>query len=55
MRDKSIMEEDEDELGAIRVWTPSMLMQNKSWSAKYKHKSSDLEESLSIGEPHDGC
>ena len=54
-RDKSIIEEDWDELGAIRVFTPWTLMQKRSWEAKYKQRSSDFEESLETREPQEGC
>ena len=55
MRERSIIEEEWDELGAMRVLTPKILIQKRSCEAKYKQRSSALEESLSNGEPHEGC
>ena len=55
MRERSMIDEAWDVLGAIRVLTPKILIQKRSCKAKYKQRSSALDESLLMGEPHDGC
>ena len=46
MRERSIIDEEWDALGAIQVLTPKILIQKRSCEAKYKQRSSALEESL---------